>query len=627
MRKVAIWVVYMLLPCFQSLGQNCFISANVQNICASGCNFSAGLFVQGINLPYTVTVTGPNYTFGPAIITSSLFLNNLCPGTYQIIAVDNLGVQCSQTTMIIPNTIPVILSTQVTNATCSTCNDGSVLMTASGGTPPYVYNFSNGITSPFATNLSPGVYIASVTDANGCTDYDTVTVGIGSNGNYSISGTIYLDVNANGVYDSSEPGMGNQTASINPPGTNLISSGLGSYGTVVPPGTYDVTYVPSTGWSLSSTASNYNVTITNSSMSGLDFGIVPDSTTPSGILSMSSGLPRCFWTVPYYLYFHNNGYTPLTGSMSFNHDPLMAFNSSTTPYTSQVGNVVSYSFTNLFPGQTFSTIVYMTEPAAGNTLNNYLTVNAGDAFGGQLAYSDSLIQVTSCSYDPNDKAVYPVGIGPMNYVSMNQRLDYLIRFQNTGNDTAFKVVVVDTLDGSFDFSTFTILGSSHQVQTELSPAGQITFTFDNILLPDSNVNEPGSHGYVLYNIKGRSSNADPTSVNNTAYIFFDQNAPVQTNTTLTTFSDNYLGVGDLVSNSVISIAPNPFNGEARINCESCQGEYILQLTDLVGKVVQTQRVTGNNWTISKGSLTQGTYLLEARSAKTGQSNRLKVTVY
>jgi hypothetical protein len=102
---------------------------------------------------------------------------------------------------------------------------------------------------------------------------------------------------------------------------------------------------------------------------------------------------------------------------------------------------------------------------------------------------------------------------------------------------------------------------------------------------------------------------------------------VQTNTTLTTFSDNYLGVDDLVSNSVISIAPNPFNGEARISCESCQGEYLLQMTDLVGKVVQSQWVSGNNWTISRGSLTQGTYVLEARSARTGQSNRLKVTVY
>ena len=112
-----------------------------------------------------------------------------------------------------------------------------------------------------------------------------------------------------------------------------------------------------------------------------------------------------------------------------------------------------------------------------------------------------------------------------------------------------------------------------------------------------------------------------------AYIYFDQNVPVQTNTTLTTFSDNYLGVDDLVSTSAISIAPNPFNGEARITCESCQGDYLLQITDLVGTIVQTQRVSGSNWTISKGSLTQGTYVLEARSARTGQSNRLKVTVY
>lgn len=626
MKKILLILLLAVSSTF-TYGQNCFVTANVQNPCVTGCNMSATFFFQGPNMPYTVTITGPSFTYGPALVTSVIQLSNLCPGIYNVSIVDNQGFNCSQTPVSILGFPAVAMSYQVTNASCPTCNDGAVILSATGGTPPYTYNFSTGSTSTFQNNLLPGSYLAYVTDANGCSDVDTIVVGVGSNTYFSVSGEFYLDINSNGAKDAGEPGMANQQASITPPGSSLISSALGGYGSIVAPGTYTVSFDTLPGWNLSSSPSSYSVTVTNASVGGLDFGITPDSTAANGQLSLTSGLPRCYWTVPYYINFHNTGYTPLTGSISFNHDPLLTYVSSSVPIASQAGNVINYTFSNLYPGQTFSAVVFMLEPGPGFSLAHYLTVNCGDPFSNQIAFADTLTQLVSCSYDPNDKAVYPAGIGPLNYVSMDQRLDYLIRFQNTGNDTAFKVVILDTLDAGLDKSTFSILSSSHTVSTEVSPSGKITFTFNNILLPDSNVNEPGSHGYVLYSIKGKATNADPTSVNNTAYIYFDQNAPVQTNTTLTTFSDNYLGVDDLVSNSVISIAPNPFNGEARISCESCQGEYILQLTDLVGKVVQTQLVSGSNWTISKGSLTQGTYVLEARSAKTGQSNRLKVTVY
>ncbi|MFM7177250.1 MAG: SprB repeat-containing protein [Bacteroidota bacterium] len=588
---------------------------------------SAVLFFQGPNMPFTVTVTGPSFTLGPVLVASVLQLSNLCPGTYQVSIVDNQGFNCSVTPVNIIGLPAVVLSYQVTNASCPTCNDGAVVLSASGGAPPYTYNFSTGSTTTFQNNLLPGSYYAYVTDANGCTDVDTIVVGVGGNSNFTVSGELYLDINSNGLKDAGEPGMGNQQAVITPPGSNLISSPLGGYGSIVAAGNYAISYDTLPGWSLTSSPATYNVSVTTASIGGLDFGITPDSIAASGLLSLTSGLPRCNWTVPYYINFHNNGFTPLTGSISFNHDPLLTYLSSTVPFSSQVGNVVNFNFTNLYAGQTFSTVVYMQEPGPGFTLANYLNVNCGDPFSNQIAFTDTLIQLVSCSYDPNDKAVYPAGIGPLNYVSMDQRLEYLIRFQNTGNDTAFKVVIVDTLAVGLDKSSFTILGSSHPMNTEITSNGTATFTFNNILLPDSNVNEPGSHGYVLFSISGNFTNPDPTTVNNTAYIYFDLNAPVQTNTTLTTFSDNYLGIDDLVSNSVISIAPNPFNGEASITCESCQGEYLLLLTDLVGKVVQTQSVSGSNWTISKGSLTQGTYVLEARSARTGQSNRLKVTVY
>ena len=613
----------LTLSAWTAQAQNCFVSVNLPNPCAQGCAYSAVLFFQGPNMPFTVTITGPSFSFGPVIVTSTLTLPNLCPGTYLVNVVDNLGQPCTQTNFVINPFSPPTLAYQATNATCPTCNDGAVVLTASGGAPPYTFSF-NGATTSFANNLLPGDYFASVTDANGCTDWDTVSIGVGNSGFYTISGTMYLDINNNGIKDSGEPGMSNQSASLTPGSVTMISGTNGGFGSVVAPGTYDVTHLPSTGWILSSSPSTYNVNVTSSSITGLDFGLYPTTNTASGSLSLTSGLPRCFWSVPHYIHFSNNGYTPLSGTVELTFDPLMTFNSSTVPPSSQVGNTVNYTFANLYPGQQFSAIVYLFEPGAGNTVNNYLTVTAGDPFGNQVSLIDTLTQLVSCSYDPNDKQAFPVGIGPLNYVPMDQELEYMIRFQNTGNDTAFKVVILDTLDNALDPSTFQIVGSSHPMSVELGTIGDLRFTFDNILLPDSNVNEPASHGFVLYRIAGLASNPDPTSVNNTAYIYFDLNLPVQTNTTLTTFSDNYLGVDEMSGDAAVKLLPNPWTTSTVLECTSCTGSYVINVLDMCGKVVMTDGFEGSRYHFQRNGLSAGTYLVELISDDGGSVHRLRM---
>ncbi|MFM8917902.1 MAG: hypothetical protein ACKOGP_09195, partial [Bacteroidota bacterium] len=89
---------------------------------------SAVLFFQGPNMPFTVTVTGPSFTLGPVLVASVLQLSNLCPGTYQVSIVDNQGFNCSVTPVNIIGLPAVVLSYQVTNASCPTCNDGAVVL-------------------------------------------------------------------------------------------------------------------------------------------------------------------------------------------------------------------------------------------------------------------------------------------------------------------------------------------------------------------------------------------------------------------------------------------------------------------------------------------------------------------
>ena len=47
------------------------------------------------------------------------------------------------------------------------------------------------------------------------------------------------------------------------------------------------------------------------------------------------------------------------------------------------------------------------------------------------------------SYDPNDKSIFVNGVKNKEYVEQGDKVEYLIRFQNTGNDTAFTVIIQD----------------------------------------------------------------------------------------------------------------------------------------------------------------------------------------
>ena len=75
-------------------------------------------------------------------------------------------------------TEPAVLTSSLvaTDATTVGGTDGSVAVTVSGGTPVYSYLWSNGITAANNTGLSPGTYLLTITDANGCTLVDSATV-------------------------------------------------------------------------------------------------------------------------------------------------------------------------------------------------------------------------------------------------------------------------------------------------------------------------------------------------------------------------------------------------------------------------------------------------------------------
>ncbi|WP_338814029.1 T9SS type A sorting domain-containing protein [Bernardetia sp. Wsw4-3y2] len=145
---------------------------------------------------------------------------------------------------------------------------------------------------------------------------------------------------------------------------------------------------------------------------------------------------------------------------------------------------------------------------------------------------------TSCSeildsYDPNDKQVVPFGLTNENLIEKNTELDYTIRFQNTGTIEAVNIVVLDTLSEFLDIETIRLGMVSHDYKLLIDGDADIRvlrFEFDNINLPDSNSNEPASHGFIKFKIKQKANNSIGTVIKNRAAIYFDFNSPIITNT-------------------------------------------------------------------------------------------------
>jgi len=144
-------------------------------------------------------------------------------------------------------------------------------------------------------------------------------------------------------------------------------------------------------------------------------------------------------------------------------------------------------------------------------------------------FRDTWCRAVTASFDPNAKSAYPPGIQAAHYIPEDTPIGYVIDFQNTGTDTAFQVIIYDTLSPWLDPATILPAVSSHLYTLERSGENVLKFVFRDILLPDSNINEAGSHGFVKYFARPRADVPFGTVIPNRAAIYFDFNAPIFTN--------------------------------------------------------------------------------------------------
>ena len=198
------------------------------------------------------------------------------------------------------------------------------------------------------------------------------------------------------------------------------------------------------------------------------------------------------------------------------------------------------------------------------------------------------------SYDPNDKQANPKGVGEDNLLPKNTPIDYKIRFQNTGTDTAFQVVVVDTLSDQLDAQSILPGASSHPYTFEIRE-NILAFTFEDILLPDSTSNEEASNGFVQFSIKQKEDLPDGTLITNTAAIYFDFNEPIFTNEVFHIIGQPVIvSLKEIPSQEMIEVSafPNPFQESTSILLPDTQGG-IFEIFNTQGQQIAEKRFQGN----------------------------------
>jgi hypothetical protein len=266
-----------------------------------------------------------------------------------------------------------------------------------------------------------------------------------------------------------------------------------------------------------------------------------------------------------------------------------------------------------YPAYLGDTIVSIAIAACGDSSTGAWITQFDNYDGAPSLDIDCRINIGA--YDPNEKTPAPQGVGVEHFIYDNTELEYLIRFQNTGTDTAFTIVVRDTISDYLDLTSIQPGASSHSFTWRFygDNVQAVEFTFNNIQLPDSFVNEPASHGFFKYRINQKRSNPLGSIIQNTAAIYFDFNEPVFTNTTFHTIGEDFLEsivITAIPKNATnenrVKIYPNPFTSLTTFELPSSVPSQLI-ISDALGRTVKTLNANSDKIQLSSEGLSKGLY--------------------
>ena len=171
-------LIFLIL--FLQTKANLIITSVVNPQCAAICDGQVGLNYSIGQVPYSIIAVSSCGNAGPYSTTANSYtLQTLCAcsSTYTIYVSDALNTVIGSATVTITSAHAISILMNHVSPSCSSCSDGTLCGSASGGTGTYNYSWQPaGTNSPCLTNIPAGSYTLCVTDVMGCYGCDTVTL-------------------------------------------------------------------------------------------------------------------------------------------------------------------------------------------------------------------------------------------------------------------------------------------------------------------------------------------------------------------------------------------------------------------------------------------------------------------
>ncbi len=457
----------------------------------------------------------------------------------------------------------------------------------------------------------------------------------------TLTGAAYLDANADGLQNATEGGFpGGLVVEVNPgaipcaaPETTgrydaYLDLGVNFTASLPNPPPHYTVVAQGPATTLFSTYGNV--------AAGRSFALQPIAGQQdiAVVLTLNSAARPGFPAV-YDVQYRNVGtVTIAAGTLTLAPDARLAFRRSQPAATPGAGGLLTWAYANLLPGEMRRVrIEYVLANSAA--LNSILSSTAqvlpltGDLVPADNAATET--RVITGSFDPNDIQVNHIELSTTQ-VAAGEWLEYTIRFQNHGSDTAFTVLVHDSLSAlHLRLSTMQLRAASHGCGWSISPTGQVLVRFTGIDLPPQSTNIFAADGFVRFRIRPVATLAVGDEIPNQAYIHFDYNAPFATNTALTRISTPTGFATDPAANAAQPhIWPNPTSGALHVEVpRETTGTLTLTLLDALGRAVRTEAVAvaapgRTRAVLDVRGLPAGLYLLRGEGAGEGFARRVVV---
>ncbi|HNR19392.1 MAG TPA: T9SS type A sorting domain-containing protein [Bacteroidia bacterium] len=434
---------------------------------------------------------------------------------------------------------------------------------------------------------------------------------------FLISGKVYSDLNNDSIFNTGDAPLQNVIVQVTPGNYFASTSADGNYYCYVPQGNYTITIpTPPVHYTVSFPFSDTAVfmPLTSQVDTANHFALRPEPNAQDLKISMTNlGPMRPGFVGAYVTSAANVGTVALPATATFDYDNDLIYYSAAPVADTILPYHLAWNVDTLFPSQSTNLLSeFIVAANLGDTVTTECRIYPDSADLTPTNNKDKLNLIAQGSWDPNYKEVFPQGALLASQADTTL-LTYTIHFQNTGTDTAFTVILVDTLSDLLNVSTFVLEAMSHACTYVISGNGIIEFTFRNIFLPDSGTNFIGSCGFVKYSIKPHVGLNNGMTIENTAHIVFDFNVPVITNTTQTPIGVLGVDENNSLHNSFF-LFPNPTSSFITLSNFKPAHSYSITIKNILGNTIISQTTKGKERaSINVEQLPSGIYFVMAES--------------